>query len=91
MTDPLGEQYIKTTPVLAKRWWKHGDHPHVQHLPEHVRDRQTINPDQYGWVETLEGGLMIAPGEWILTNVTGEVYICKPDVFAKTYRKLSDD
>jgi hypothetical protein len=27
----------------------------------------------------------VTPGDWIITGVKGEVYPCKPDIFAATY------
>jgi hypothetical protein len=36
-------------------------------------------------INTLEGPLRAAPGDWIITGVNGEQYPCKPDIFAKTY------
>ena len=42
-------------------------------------------------VQTLEGPLRAAPGDWIITGVRGEQYPCKPDVFEKTYELASDE
>lgn len=39
----------------------------------------------HGWIETLEGGHIVCPGDWIITGVAGEHYPCKPSVFAETY------
>ena len=39
----------------------------------------------HGWIDTLEGGHIVCPGDWIITGVKGEQYPCKPDVFAATY------
>jgi hypothetical protein len=39
----------------------------------------------HGWIETLEGGHIVCPGDWIITGVQGENYPCKPDIFALTY------
>lgn len=37
-------------------------------------------------IPTLEGGMLAAPGDWIICGVAGEFYPCKPDIFAATYR-----
>lgn len=34
---------------------------------------------------TLEGAMMASVGDWIIKGVHGEVYPCKPEIFAKTY------
>jgi hypothetical protein len=43
----------------------------------------------HGWIDTLEGGHIVCPGDWIITGVKGEHYPCKPDIFAATY-ELAD-
>jgi hypothetical protein len=42
-------------------------------------------------IETLEGLLTASPGDWIIRGVKGELYSCKPDVFALTYDSVEDD
>lgn len=37
------------------------------------------------FIETLEGTMRAAPGDWIITGIRGEQYPCKPDVFEATY------
>ena len=39
----------------------------------------------HGWVDTLEQGHRVCPGDWIITGVKGEQYPCKPDIFEATY------
>jgi hypothetical protein len=39
----------------------------------------------HGWINTLEGGHIVCPGDWIITGVKGEHYPCKPDIFKMTY------
>jgi hypothetical protein len=43
----------------------------------------------HGWIDTLEGGHIVCPGDWIITGVRGERYPCKPDIFAETYQAAS--
>lgn len=42
----------------------------------------------HGWIDTLEDGHRVCPGDWIITGVKGERYPCKPDIFAATYDAL---
>src|SRR5437773_1363585 len=52
----------------------------------------TIRPYQGGaQIDTLEGLLTATPGDWIIRGVKGELYSCKPDVFALTYEAVVDD
>ena len=39
----------------------------------------------HGWIDTLEDGHNVCPGDWIITGVQGERYPCKPGIFAATY------
>ena len=36
-------------------------------------------------IYTLEGVHRAKPGDWIIRGVQGELYPCKPDIFAQTY------
>lgn len=36
-------------------------------------------------IRTLEGVMSATCGDWIIRGVKGEVYPCKPDIFAATY------
>ena len=40
---------------------------------------------EHGWIDTLEGGHIVCPGDWVITGVKGETYPCKPDIFAATH------
>ena len=42
----------------------------------------------HGWIDTLEGGHNVCPGDWIITGVKDEYYPCKPDIFEATYEKV---
>jgi len=42
----------------------------------------------HGWIDTLEGGHIVCPGDWIITGVKGEIYPCKPDIFAAIYEAV---
>jgi hypothetical protein len=44
----------------------------------------------HGWIDTLEGGHIVCPGDWIITGVQGERYPCKPDIFAASYEEVPD-
>jgi hypothetical protein len=67
----------KPVVVEATQWFKNGDHPAV-------RD---VGLKRLGWIETLEGGHHVTPGDWIITGVKGEHYPCKPDIFEMTYER----
>lgn len=39
----------------------------------------------YASIATLEGRMKAELGDWIICGVKGELYPCKPDIFAATY------
>ena len=39
----------------------------------------------HGWIDTLEQGHRVCPGDWIITGVKGEMYPCKDEIFMATY------
>lgn len=44
-----------------------------------------VTMHHHGWIDTLEGGHIVCPGDWVITGVKGEMYPCKPDIFDATY------
>ena len=41
-------------------------------------------------INTLEGVMTAAVGDYIIKGVNGEFYPCKPDIFEKTYEKVNE-
>lgn len=40
-------------------------------------------------IATLEGVMRAEVGDWIIRGVKGELYPCKPDIFAATYEPVT--
>lgn len=70
----------KPVVIEATQWFKMGDHPMV-----------TAFENEKGWVDTLEGGHVVTPGDWIITGIKGEHYPCKPDIFEATYEPAGEN
>lgn len=90
----------KPVEVEASQWFVNGDHPNVSEFLSPL-GRACTNCRQarnlHGWVDTLEGGHVVCPGDWIITDhrVTdpkghGHFYPCKPDIFEATYERVDD-
>ena len=47
-----------------------------------------FRPEPY--IATLEGQMIINPGDWIITGIKGERYPCKPDIFAASYEPADE-
>lgn len=41
-------------------------------------------------IDTLEGAVYAAEGDWIIKGVRGEFYPCKPDIFEDTYEPADE-
>lgn len=52
-------------------------------------DDGTINESRgTPYIGTIEGVLTMTLGDWIIRGVQGEIYPCKPEIFAATYDLL---
>lgn len=52
---------------------------------ERICEHCAIEMHQHGWIDTLEGGHIVCPGDWVITGVAGEKYPCKDSIFRQTY------
>jgi hypothetical protein len=82
----------KPVVVEATQWFKLGDHPMVYKPTATVHSewerRQGLPKGSIGEIKTLEGYLLVTPGDYIIMGVTGEHYPCKPDIFEMTYERV---
>lgn len=67
------------------RYFRHPDYP-----GDSPCEVCGVRLHEHGWIDTLEQGHRVCPGDWIITGVKGERYPCKPDVFAATYEPVRD-
>lgn len=81
-SDGAGGVYERVEGLVV-RFYRH---------PEVSGDHKCMYCDQimhvHGWIDTLEGGHIVCPGDWIITGVAGEKYPCKPKIFAATYEPV---
>lgn len=55
-------------------------------IKEAIRSGAIREASANGWtISTIEGDMTASPGDWIIQGVMGEIYPCKPDIFAATY------
>ena len=45
----------------------------------------------HGWIDTLQGGHIVCPGDWIIKEIKDEYYPCKPEIFEATYEEVNDE
>lgn len=39
-------------------------------------------------IPTLEGVMLASENDWVIRGIKGELYPCKPDIFADTYEEV---
>jgi hypothetical protein len=90
--------------IEATQWNRNGDHPddgdssieglvvRYYRRPDDSGERACekcgVRMHDHGWIDTLEGGHVVCPGDWIITGVKGERYPCKSDIFDATYEPV---
>lgn len=42
-------------------------------------------------IHTLEGDMRANAGDWIITGPAGELYSCRPEIFAETYEPVEPE
>jgi hypothetical protein len=93
--------------IKAIRWYKNGDCVDIipsdgeGRIVRYYRDPQDSGKRKcslckkimhlHGWIDTLEGGHIVCPGDWIIMGIRGEYYPCKDDIFRKTYEPNNED
>ncbi len=53
-----------------------------------IGDRHAWHNSTSIYIQTLEGFHEAQVGDWIIKEVEGEFYPCKPDIFEMTYEKV---
>ncbi len=99
---PGTKKYRKKQVVIeATLWNRPGDHAAVTHpvpinvpIVEDGREIATTPAERAalttGAIKTLEGWMLVRPGDFIIRGVAGEHYACKPDIFIRTYEPLAE-
>jgi hypothetical protein len=79
--------YYRKKPVVieAVQWEGEDIRQIAPFLTDCVRADVRANDDGTLHVNTLEGVMTAQKGDWIIRGVKGELYPCKPDIFAATY------
>ena len=84
-------KYRKKPVVIEAFQWTGGVDPHPQWMIDAIRLGNVYyqgGDRPYLTIETLEGKMRANQGDFIICGVSGEIYPCKPDIFAKTYEPI---
>lgn len=55
-----------------------------------VAGRIRYPEDGTALIDTPEGSMIARSGDWIIRGVKGELYPCKPNIFAATYEPATE-
>lgn len=82
------KKYIKTTPVEAIQVTE-DNHEEVQEFakPQSIRFGYELIIHS---IDTLEGNMHFSDGDYLIKNETGECYVCRKDIFEKTYKEVGE-
>ena len=82
---------FRKKPVVIEAFEVHPADGHTRQLPPawlvNAMVGGSVKPLDGGGlvIGTLEGEMRADVGDWIIQGVKGELYPCKPDIFAATY------
>lgn len=89
---------FRKKPVVIEAWqvWLHGPNAskYFHEMPQWLEDAygddvvNNVGPsvaESKVTIKTLEGVMTADDGDWIIQGVKGELYPCKPDIFAATH------
>lgn len=92
----------KPVEIEAERWWKVGKYfegkgrivdfyRHPNYSGKLSCEVCKVILHDHGWVDTLEQGHRVCPGDWIIKGLEGEFYPCKDSVFQKKYEEVLEE
>lgn len=94
--DPISGAKWSVEHKRANRWEgevvRYYRHPRVPGTDFCAYCRRMFH--DHGWIDTVQGGHIVCPGDWIITDDRvksgdhGHFYPCKPDVFEATYEAV---
>ena len=87
----MAQQYIKRPVVVEAVQFSMDSLDHIRTLTEFMKDADfDINYLNDGkiYIETLEGTMCAQEGDYVIKDIKGEFYPCKPDIFKLTYEKF---
>ena len=83
------KKYIKTTPVKAIQVTEN-NHEEVQEFAKLQSIIFSYAELIMHSIETLEGKMCFSDGDYLIKNQTGECYVCRKDIFEKTYKEVEE-
>lgn len=95
-TQPAATGRFRKKPVVIEAWQFPPAGQESAAMPAWLVDAgragtTMFHPGSHVEIKTLEGTMRADAGDWIIRGVKGELYPCKPEIFAATYDAAEDD
>ena len=74
--------------IEAIEWNDRGAFDDYQVIAFTLGAARRVGRDRRFVIRTLEGEMIVSPGDFVIKGVNGEFYPCKPDIFWKTYERV---
>lgn len=81
-------KYRKKPVVIEAVQWDGGKLSTIALIVAEKSSHVRVRDDRSLEISTLEGHMRANVGDWIIRGVQGELYPCKPDIFAATYEPV---
>lgn len=78
-------KYRKKPVVIEAVQLRLGEWPGDKFIDDGVQSGVIRMVEDGALIRTLEGEMLARHGDWIIRGVKGELYPCKPEIFAATY------
>lgn len=82
-------QYRKKPVVIEAVRFRTGEQP-SELAADVVNGKVRYPEDGTILIDTMEGVMTGNSGDWIIRGIKGELYPCKPDIFAATYELVAE-
>jgi hypothetical protein len=73
--------------VEATRWFKQGDHPAVEPIPDKYKNFIPVQDGATGFIPSTGHSRFVFPGDWIVDD-EGEFYALHPQAFESEYEPV---
>lgn len=83
--DRLQHEGVPECEGAIVRYYRHPDVPCTT-ICKHEHCQKIMH--FHGWIDTLEGGHIVCPGDFIVTGLKNEHYPVKPDIFVMKYEPV---
>ena len=83
-------KYRKKPVVFEAIVWDGKNYREISDFAKILKDTSVDPIAKKVYITTLEGTMTADIGDYIIKGINGEFYPCKPDIFDKTYEKVTE-